>query len=435
MELIAYFYMIAVATTTFCVTLFAYDAKRCLEPCRLSGSLLANRDAAARLFLTGPASHASWEAYWRFSHPYLDALDYHHYDQSPEAFRRSYARVAMRARQHGKKTAVSEFNLKPGELKPQEMFFNLGKALDMAALLMAVLASTHPDDPGCEFATVYQFHFPATHRNYKSLVYGDMNKVNWTGRDQVDGEAHPSFEELQLRFPTPAHHLFRMLARCVPGGRGAAAYDVLDCGSSILNNVDPQGWHQLQTLAIEQEDQLVVSLLAPSQEAVADLTLDFEPLQRPYAFAVVRETSIDRRDAAVSQLQLEAATLTLELPPESLTQVILTTSRLDQIESLRLEERSVTPGTARALEPSQTTRLRAIGRLDGKDVDLTDLNVVWESSQPGAVMVYQGGLVQRLRDTPDDAVILAKTLDGIAAPPLTIPARHTTDAKEPKTNI
>lgn len=394
-------------------------ARTALEDVR---GLLANRDVAARLFLTGPASHASWEAFWRFSHPYLDALDYHHYDQSPEAFRRSYARVAMCARQHGKKTAVSEFNLKPGELKPQEMFFNLGKALDMAALLMAVLASTRPDDPGCEFATVYQFHFPATHRNYKSLVYGDMNKVNWTGCDQVDGEAYPSFEELQLRFPTPAYHLFRMLARCVPGGRGAAAYDVLDCGSSILNNVDPQGWHQLQTLAIEQEDQLVVSLLNPSQEAVADLTLDFEPLQRPYAFAVVRETSLVHRDAAVAQHRLTSEAMTLELPPESLTQVILTPLRLDKIANLRLEERSVTPGTAQNLATLQTTRLRAIGLLDGETVDLTNLNVVWESSRPNAVIAHQGGLIQRLKHTPGDTVILAKTLDGVTAPGLTIPS-------------
>ena len=32
-------------------------------------------------------------------------------------------------------------------------------------------------------ALAYEFQFPATHRKFKSLVYGDMNLVDWTGQD------------------------------------------------------------------------------------------------------------------------------------------------------------------------------------------------------------------------------------------------------------
>ena len=32
-----------------------------------------------------------------------------------------------------------------------------------------------------EYLAFYLFHFPSTHRNYKHLVYGDMNFFDWTG--------------------------------------------------------------------------------------------------------------------------------------------------------------------------------------------------------------------------------------------------------------
>jgi hypothetical protein len=392
-------------------------ARNALEDVR---PLLADKRIAERLFLTGPASHASWEAYWRYSHPYVDALDYHHYDRKAESFRRTYDRVAMRARQYGKKTAISEFNLMAGPLRPPEMFFNMENALDMAALLMTALSFTKPEDPGCEFATLYHFQFPATHRNYKNLVYGDMNLVDWTGHDVVSNEFYPTFEELQLRFPTPAYHLFRMLARCVPGNTSPLdSHQVLDCGSSIIGN---NAQSTLRFLAIQQEERLVISILNPSKEMVPEVVVELELLHRRYAFAVVRETSITHCDTAIAQHRLESTSLKLNLPSESLTQVVLTPLDLEQIKDLRLEEKSATPGTAETLGLNQTTRLRAIGQLDGRDIDLTDLNVVWTSSQPEAVVIHQGGLLQRMRRTKNDAVIVAQTLNGVVAPPLKVPA-------------
>ncbi len=61
-------------------------------------------------------------------------------------------------------------------------------------------------------ACAYLFHFPATHRNYKALVYGDMNLVDWSGRDDRlwgrGDEWHPTLEEMQLRHATPAYDIF-----------------------------------------------------------------------------------------------------------------------------------------------------------------------------------------------------------------------------------
>ncbi len=88
---------------------------------------------------------------------------------------------------------------------------------------------------------------------------------------------------------------------------------------------------------------------------------------------------------------------------------------------MKLEEKTFTPGTAAKLGLLETTRLRALGKLGDSWLDLTDLNVVWTSSAPDLVTVYQGGLVQRLRQTTTDVTIIAKTLNGIAAPAQVVP--------------
>ena len=110
----------------------------------------------------------------------------------------------------------------------------------------------------------------------------------------------------------------------------------------------------------------------------------------------------------------------LDFPPESLTQIILTKEDLAKVTELKLEEKTFTPGTAQKLAPLETTRLRALGKLGDHWLDLTDLNVVWSSSVPELVNVYQGGLVQRLAASSRDVTITAKTLGGISAPALTV---------------
>ena len=396
----------------------AYLAKLALEDTRV---ILSEREVANRLILSGPAAHWHWEVFALAMHSHLDILDYHHYGPHSETFRRTYSRLAMRARQYRRKTAISEFNILSGPITPADMLFNIDPAMNLAALLMTIISATHPDDSGCEFATLYQFQFPATHRNYKSLVYGDMNRVDWTGRDTTwmnleNPDIYPSFEELQLRHPTLGYHVFRMLARCVPGNReNRDSFSILDWGCSI-----DSAESQTEIIAVQQDEQLIVNLLNKSRNVLKGVTLDLEMLPQKYAFAVVRETSVKNRDAAVSQQYLGGKRIVLDLPLQSLTQVVFTPLELDKLSSLRLEENSFTPGTAQNLGLLQTTRLRAIGKIGETEIDLTNLNVVWTSSHPDSFPVYQGGLLQRLRQSTREVTVTARTLNGIAAPSIVI---------------
>jgi hypothetical protein len=106
---------------------------------------------------------------------------------------------------------------------------------------MSTLSDTAVTDPDEEFALLYQFQFPAVQRSFKSLVYGDMNLIDWTGQDipprSMDKSMHPTFEDLQLRFPTPAYDIFKMFTRAVPNGRtSTATYDVLRVGEGDRGN-------------------------------------------------------------------------------------------------------------------------------------------------------------------------------------------------------
>jgi hypothetical protein len=112
----------------------------------------------------------------------------------------------------------------------------------------------------------------------------------------------------------------------------------------------------------------------------------------------------------------------VDLPAESLTQLIFTKADLSQVAELKLEEKTFTPGKASSLGVLETTRLRALGKLGDTWIDLTDLNVEWASSEPELVTIYQGGLVQRLQATAREVTLTAKTLTGITAAPVAVPA-------------
>ena len=122
-----------------------------------------------------------------------------------------------------------------------------------------------------------------------------------------------------------------------------------------------------------------------------------------------------------TQASLPDDRLTFDISHQSLTQIILTELPLDRVGSLRIDEITTTPGSVEGLELYQTTRLRAIGTVDGREIDLTDTNVVWTSSAPDIIRVYQGGLVQRIRDSAQAATIYAKTSAGEEAQPVAIP--------------
>jgi hypothetical protein len=421
------------------VGVLARMARLALEDVRAK---VPDAKTSSALCLSGPACYMNWEEFWPYVEPYVDFLDVHLYEPDPDLFARKLSRALTHARLSGRRTLLTEFNRVGGPMPPEESLFGMRPSLQVAGLLMAALQGARPGDPGLEAALLYQFQFPATHRNFKSLVYGDMNLVDWTGQDKAlrkgKEAAPPAFEALQLRFATPAYHMLKMAARCVPDNRDSrSSYHVFELGEAnrgvgaVLDPVNRRnaypalelntyyanggGGTRVRTLAVGAGERLIVLAANPEPVTVRAVGFDLAPLKERYVTAVVRETSLRRRDEAVSQWPVEAGRVTLDLPPESLTQVIFVKEDLAKVEELRIEEETATPGDCRALGLHETTRLRASGRIGEKWIDLSELNVTWSSSAPEEVKVYQGGLTQRVSLRLAAVTLTAKTLNGVGS--------------------
>lgn len=400
---------------------------------------LSDKRTAAALRLSGPACYGNWEEFWPYMEPYVDFLDSHYYNPDPDMFTRRYNRAAMRASQTGKKVAFTEYNRIGGPLQPDQALWAMKPALQLGALTMSVLSSGQAKEPGCEMALLYEFQAPATHRNFKSLVYGDMGLIDWTGRDHgLNGwgsEWYPSFEELQIRFATPAYHIFKMLCRCAPGaGAGVESYEVLGVGESakgfgevwdkeISNNIyrmtDERKYYalggagpEIRVLAVRTPERLIITVLNSAPTPVKRVGFDLDYAKETYATALVRETSLNRRDQVIAQMAVIGKRVVVDLPAESMTQIILIKEDLTKVTELKFEEKTVTPGTIKDLALYQTTRLCALGKIGERWMDLSELNIVWSSSEERLVNVYQAGLVERVRQTGKSVVITAKTLEG-----------------------
>jgi hypothetical protein len=381
------------------------------------GAILRAHGKTDPLFLVGPGWAELWEEYWAKAWPWFDACDFHHYNRDAAVLTRRYARASHWAAKTGRKITCTEFGRIAGRLPISELLFAPEPALEVADLLMSALEMARAPDAPCELATFYHFRFPATHRNYKCLVYGDMNLLDWSGADKPlrdRGPAwYPTLAEQQIRFATPAFAAFRMLARCAPGGRTAAGHEVLAIGCGQVRGPE---YRALRAQAIRTGRNLVVNLLNPSAVAARDVMVNVGPAEGNFRFCVLRETAGERRDEAVAQRPVEHGRVRLDLPPRSLTQAVFTPLALDAMDSLTLREHTATPGSLSAgLRLWQTTRLRALARVDGEDVDLSDLNVVWRSSDPQNLQVLQGGLVLRRRAPDRPAEITAETLTGVKA--------------------
>ena len=400
---------------------------------------LSDQRTAAGLRLSGPACYSNWEEFWPYMEPYVDFLDRHFYNPDPDMFTRQYNRAAMRASQTGKKVALTEYNRIGGPLQPDQALWAMKPALQLGVLTMSILSSGRAKEPGCEMALLYEFQAPATHRNFKSLVYGDMKLIDWTGRDHgLNGEAsewYPSFEELQIQFATPAYHIFKMLSRCTPGAAtGVESYEVLGVGESskgfgevwdkeISNNIyrmtDERKYYalggagpEIRVLAVRTPERLIITVLNSAPTPVKRVGFDLDYVKEPYATAVVRETSLLRRDQAVAQMAVTGKRVIVDLPADSMTQIILIKEDLTKVTELKFEEKTVTPGTIKDLGLYQTTRLCALGKIGKRWMDLSELNIAWSSSEERLVNVYQGGLVERVRETGKPVVITAKPLAG-----------------------
>jgi len=375
-------------------------------------------DKGRDLFLSGPASGA-WEWFWQRGGQYVDSVDFHHYHPDPEAMDRVARRVAYRAAESGLKTSSSEYNVKPGNVPFTEMPFLLGPSLNLARLLVQSLRLSKTGDPLCEFMTEYLFHFPATHRNFKSLLYGDMNLLDWTlqdhGLNSRTDDWYPTWQEMQIRFAAPCYHLFRMLARCVPGMDEQEGYKVLETGEHcLIDDAHLNGYVKVEQFVVDTGDAVIITLL---NRFGGNLPVDVEitAFGDRFRTMVVRETSVNRADQVIDERPVDFERIIHTLEPNSLTQFILTPLDLAAIDSIRLEENTITPGSLDGLEVYQTTRLRAIATLGGKEIDITGLNAVWSSSAQPAVPVYQGGLVQRMRPTKGPVTISASTSSGAKA--------------------
>lgn len=427
------------------IGLLARFARLAMEDVR---TLLNDKETAKALWLSGPACHHGWEEIYKLCEPHLDSADFHFYDAAPELFRRKLMRGAIRTHHSNRKFAMSEFNRIGMRMQPDESTHGLLPALELAHMLRSVLTTTPVDHKGFEFALLYQFQAPATHRNFKSLVYGDMNYIDWSIRDRGlryrSEEWKPDLEALQLRFPTPSFFVFKMFSRCTPGtGKNMESYEVLGLGESVrgftpardqlhTQNIskihNPEKFYanngvgpDVHTAVVRTQDQLIFLILNAGPTEAKGMGFNLELLENMYAWAVVREFSLERQDMPLRQFPIQGNGFTIDAPPESLTQVILTPLNLGAVEELRNQEHTTTPGRITALKQFQTTQLRVLGRIGSQWHDLTNLNVHFESSCEDVLTVYQGGLIQRVRPTNKETVVLARTLNGVTAAPLLIP--------------
>jgi hypothetical protein len=379
--------------------------------------LLPEQNAERPFRLSGP-TNVQWSPLWGRAGKYLDVLDLHHYHPEAGTFESIYHAASDAVADSGKPLAISEFGRLSGGISPREMLFGVEPSLEVADVLMTVLSMATPKTAPLEFLTFYLLHFPSTHRNYKHLLYGDMNVVDWSGRDTPlwnrGEEWVPSADELQIRHATPAFYFFRMLARL------AGAGEVLASGLHNPTSSGPADIHdRLRTLAVRDGDRLIVTILNPGGPAE---NVRIAPGRAGrFAAAYVRETSRGHRDDLTGRHELADGPVAIDLAPRSLTQVIFTPDAPDDVGRIELSECTATLGTVDGLDLWQTTRLRALTP-DGRD--LTDLGVTWESDRPEVVGVDGGGLVQRKRNTAEAVRVTARSLKGDVTASVEIPPSH-----------
>jgi hypothetical protein len=395
-------------------------------------STLVDRNLAGRLELTGPVS-GNLDDYWPLVGPFVDCCDYHQYSPHPEAYRERFRRACELARPGGRRIVLSEFNRQAGEMSIANTYFPIAESLELGRLLLTILQVCRDDDPVFEAATLYHFHFPATHRNYKSLVYGDMNRVDWTGMDArpAGPEDHPTTDELQVRFATPAYHMFRMVARMTgTDASNGRPFPVLDTSWMIRDTSRvPDMTGALEMVAVDRGDSLVVTILNRSARQWDDFTLDIGPLGRDFGWVVIRETSQALADCVTGEEPVVHGLVRVRVAPKCCIQAIFSNIAPSALTDAVLSETTHTPGRLADLALWQTTRLVLTAALGRSRLNLSTHNIIWESDQPQRVRVGQGGLVQRVRNTDRTVTIRARLADGrvlgeARVPPASCAAAH-----------
>lgn len=403
---------------------------------------IKNDEKQATIQLLGPAVYMGYEEYLHYNKNYVDILDVHHYDTNGATLRKKLRRGLMRARENNLKYSLTEFGRIGGATDIEESLFAIQPSLQVADLIMNVLSASGVNDPLFEMALFYQFQFPATHRNYKSLVYGDMNLIDWTGMDEALQNRfnnRPGFEQLQLRFPTPAYHIFKMLARCTPGNQSDMAYYKVyelmeahrgvtatrekrtkrntwpDLGENRYYANDGLPYH-IKSLVVETENRLYVNILNQEPVALNAMKIDVSSLKNIYTSAVIRETSLIKRDEPVAMQQVKNGTINFDIPAESFLQIIFVKEDLNAISELKTEEQTFTPGNVDHLKLLETTRLKTFGKYQGEWIDISDLHVQYSTEIKSGIKVYSNGLIQRMVECRNvDSKVTVRTMnDGLS---------------------
>lgn len=411
--------------------------------------ILKDKKVASSLRLSSPAFFANWETFLPYITPYVDFFDTHLYDPEGSMATRKTQRILTSARLLDKQVVITEYNRISGSMTIEESFFGIQASLQMADLVMSIQSSAKVNDPTIVASLLYQFHFPATHRNFKSLVYGDMNCVDWSNQDiQTWNKLSPTptYEELQLRYATPAYFMFKMLARSAPGEKSdretnevyqlqealvgpAHVYNPV-LRRNIYRSLERDKFYayeggkrgnEMKTLTVKVGNRLHMYILnfEPS-DVYRNIYIGAMP--NNYRTAVVRETSLSRQDMPTQQISIKDHTIGITLTGESLTEIIFTEEDLSRITELKIEELPGTIGSVDNLKQYQTSRLKALGKYEGKWIDLTELNVVWTTTKDSGLQIHQGGLLQRMRYSPRDEQVTAETLSGVKANPVIVKA-------------
>ncbi len=375
---------------------------------------LTDRKQAAQLKLHGP-TNVVWTQLWEKAAPWLDSLDVHQYRPDRRAMRQVFRLASSKAAAEGKPVSCSEFNRQSGGFKLQDFPFNEHAALEVLMLYLEAMCIGGLGPAPCELICLYIFAHPSTHRNYKHLLYGDMNQLDWSCQDSApwkrDAAWYPTLEEMQIRNPTPAYRMMRMANRMLRSGGRATLHHT---GMVNPTSAGPDDLHYgLVTRAFQLEDaSWVCWVINPGETECKGVRVVWPAPGVSGSSLVIRGGTALDPDQVLHYEGFPDGTETVTLPANGISQWILSPSPLENLKGIRLSETSLTPGTlSKGLSLFQTTRLQVLNEESEALVD--DCWITWTSSKPDVVRVEPSGLVQRLRSGGGEITLTATTVDGL----------------------
>ncbi len=319
----------------------------------------------------------------------VDTFDWHHYTANAGEYRLRWEQC--RAVTDAQAMGLSEFNRKSGPTRIEDSYLLHANGIALATTMLEVLSLQRPGDPLYDYALLYCFDHPATHRSFKQLAYGDLDLLDLHG-DRVlrDAPERPHFLQRELRHATSAFDIFAALARMTGAGVGRERL-AIEAGG-------------LPALACRHESGTELAVVNPGPEAV---TLEVPAPLGGRSWSA-RITDRERRDAVVATGHGAAQVV---LPGAGFLHLSWIHGDPETTAVLTLTEHGVSAGRLAALGVLQTTRLAA----SCAGHDRSQFDVTWTSSHPELVRVGPRGLVQRRCISTQPVTITARTADGRSA--------------------